>query len=131
MLYFDVVIIFCFCNFIVGTFCADTLIIELLFLYDVAIDIHFVHELWCFFIHEVDDLATSLAEKVHMTCWVSIVTYSVVVYGNHLGCSFFAQHTQGVVHCRPAEGRNLFVEPLIYIFHCRVDGVSDEPVHDG
>lgn len=42
---------------------ADAFVVELLFLYEVAIDANLVLQLWCVFIHHVDDSSAFLAEK--------------------------------------------------------------------
>ena len=76
----------------VNTVGADALIVELLFLHEVAVDTNLVLQLWCVFIHHVDDSSAFLAEKVHMTFRISIVAHAVFVDGDHLCRSFFAQH---------------------------------------
>ena len=63
----------------VNTVGADALIVELLFLNEVAVDTDLVLQLWCVFIHHVDDSSAFLAEKVHMTFRISIVAHAVFV----------------------------------------------------
>ena len=90
-------------------FCTYTLVVELFLLYNVSVDVKFGGQLWCLFVHQVDNLSTFFAEKVYMPLDVTIVAYAVVVYRNHLCRMHFAQHSERVVNCGAAQRGHLFV----------------------
>lgn len=81
------------------TFCADALVVELLFVYDVAINHFLAFKFWGFLIKEVDDLTAFLAVEVDMAVDVAIVAYTMLVDGYHLSGMLLAQHAERVVYC--------------------------------
>ena len=81
------------------TFCADSLVVELLFVHDVAIDHFLFFQLRGFLIKEVDDLTAFLAVEVDMAVDVAIVAYTMLVDGYHLSGMLLAQHAERVINC--------------------------------
>ena len=82
-----------------GTFSADALVVELLFVYDVAINHFLAFKFWGFLIEEVNDLAAFLAVEVDMAVDVTIVAYTMFINCNHLSCMLLAQHSERVINC--------------------------------
>lgn len=73
-----------------GAFGADSLVVELLFIHNVAVDDFSTLELWCFFAHEVNDLAAFLAVEVNVPFYVAVVADPMLIYRNHLRSVFLA-----------------------------------------
>lgn len=114
-----------------GTFGADTLVVELLLLYDITFHGFHAFQFWRLFTEEVDDLTAFLAVEVYMAFNVAIITNAMFVDGNHLCCLVLAQHAERVIYCGATQGWHLVRQCLIHVIYRWMDGMVDKVIHNG
>ena len=126
-----------YCNFVYellqlfGTFGADSLVIELLLLYNVAFYYFFAFQFWGLLAEEVDNLTAFLAVEVYVAFNVAIVTNAMFVDGNHLCCLVLAQHAERVINCSATQGWHLIRQCLVHVIYRWMDGMVDKVIHNG
>ena len=126
-----------YCNFVYellqlfGTFGADSLVIELLLLYNVAFYYFFAFQFWGLLAEEVDNLTAFLAVEMYMAFYIAIVADAVVVDGYHLCSPFLAQHAKCIIYSGTTQGWHLVAQCLVHVIYRRMDGMVDKIIHDG
>ncbi len=114
-----------------GTIRADASIVKLLLLDNITLYTHRAFQLRRLLTEQVDDLTTFLAKEVNMRAYISIITYTMIIDGYHLGGSLLTQHSQGIIYSCTAQGRHIVTQSLVHIIHGRVDRVMNKIVHNG
>lgn len=112
-------------------FLADTFIVELLLINQVAVNEFWTPQQRSLLIEEIIDLSAFLAEEMDMWRDVAIIAYTMIIDGDHLSYLLLSKETQRIINSCAAERGDLGDEGLIDILYRGMGGMSQQILHNG